>query len=115
MFGTCCWLRGKVAARELEALGYADLGNRMFTNIGPDEARDLGAEMLAAADALEQKHAKDAEPPKGAGWDGTWDEQTEAWVWQTHSRFSDALADIRTAGRWYLTCARLGYGVHAWY
>lgn len=115
IFGTCCWLRGKAAARELHALGRDALSDRMHADMTPDEARAFGAELKAAADTLAQQYAKTTKKPRGAGWNGVWDPKTKETVWGKYSTFDEALDEIRTAARWYEEVACLGYGVHAWY
>ena len=115
MLGTCCSLRGKVAAYELDALGEAELCERMYKDMSAEEAIAFAAELFAAADRLEREHAGTPDKPKGAGWDGTYDSERKDWVWQTYSTFEAALASIRQAARWYDKVGRLGFGVHAWY
>lgn len=115
MLGTCCSLRGKVAAHELDALGETDLCKRMYQDMSFAEAITFSAEMFAAADRLEREYAAKPEKPKGAGWNGTYDSEKKDWVWNTHSTFEEALAAIRQAARWYDKVGRLGFGVNAWY
>jgi len=115
MLGTCCSLRGKVAAHELEALHETRLAEAMFEDMTPTQARDFAQELRCAADTLEQRHAGDAEKPKGAPWNGTYDSSKKEWVYLNHSTFEEALASIREAARWYEKVGRLGYGVHAWW
>jgi hypothetical protein len=115
MLGTCCSLRGKAAAYELEALGESSLANRMYDDMTAEEAENFARELRDAANCLERAHAGKADKPKGAGWNGEWDKEKKDWVWQKYSTFEDALACIREAARWYEKVAGLGYGVHAWY
>lgn len=115
IFGNCCWLRGKVAAHELEALGENDLAERMYQDMTCQEALAFAEELGAAADRLEQQYAKARRKPKGAGWNGQWDEHAKDWVWQTYSTFEEALAEIRVASRWFEKIGQLGFGVHAWF
>lgn len=114
MLGSCCWLRGKVAAYELDALHERQLCERMFQNMTAEEAFSFALELDAAADRLERQHAGDAEKPRGAPWNGRLNERNE-WVWETFSTFETALASIREAARWYRKIGLLGFGVHAWY
>lgn len=115
MLGSCCWLRGKAAARELSALHEDDLGERMYTNMSADEAISFARALLDAALRLEAKYADRSPKPKGAGWNGTWDLKRGVNVWATYSTFEEALASIREAAVWYEKVGKLGYGVHAWF
>jgi hypothetical protein len=115
MLGTCCSLRGKVAAHELDALGEVDLAGAMYSDMTCERAREFAQELRAAADALEQRYATTADKPHGAGWNGTWNAERKEWDWQTYSTFEEALARIREAARWYEEIGSLGYGVDAWY
>lgn len=115
MFGGCCWLRGKVAVRELEALGESSLRERMFENMTAEEALDFARDLAAAADRLEAAHAGRPDKPNGAPWNGRWDPDKDECVWETYSTFEQALDAIREAARWYEMVGRLGFGVRAWY
>lgn len=113
--GTCCSLRGKVAARELEALGEHMLSLRMYDDMTAEQALVLARELSNAARRLEDKHARSKSKPRGAGWNGKWNKAKRDWVFQDHSNFDEALSAIREAARWYEKVATLGFGVHAWY
>jgi hypothetical protein len=115
MFGTCCSLRGKVAAYELEALGEIRLSERMYSEMTAEEAADFSKELCSAADRLEREYAGKADRPKGAGWNGTWSAKKKEWGYRDFSTFEEALASIRKAAHWYEKVASLGYGVEAWY
>ncbi len=115
MMGACCWLRGKAAARELEALREGALADRMFQDMTAEEALAFAEQLVDAALRLEGRHAGQPDKPKGAGWNGTWDAERKEWVWETYSTFEEALSQIREAARWYEKVGRLGFGVHAWY
>ena len=115
MLGTCCSLRGKVAAHELEALGETRVSANMYKDMSAESAAQFARELRLVADRLEKRHASDAERPHGAGWNGLWNAQTKSWEYQKYSTFEDALASIREAARWYEKVAGLGFGVHAWY
>jgi hypothetical protein len=115
MLGTCCWLRGKAAAKELEALGHAALSRRMHDDMTILEARAFAAELAAVADALEHAHTDIDEKPRGAGWNGEWNDETKQWDWQKYSTFEEAIDEIRIAARWYERVAELGFGVRAWW
>ena len=115
MLGSCCWLRGKSAARELQAFGRNDLAERMHANIHPEDAAAIADELDAFADEFEKTHAGKDEKQRGAGWNGKWDEKAKAVVWETYSTFEEALSEIRLAAKWYRKVADLGYGVGAWY
>lgn len=115
VLGTCCSLRGKVAAHELEALGEDNLAERMYKDMTATEAVTFAQELDAAVHRLEETYAPAATKPKGAGWNGTRDPETGEINWGMHSSFEEAIAAIRTAARWYEKVGRLGFGVRAWY
>ena len=115
MFGTCCSLRGKVAARELAALGETKVSERMYEDMLAEEAIVFAEELRAAADRLEESARGSTDKPKGAGWNGEWDAKGEKWDWQDYSTFEEALDSIREAAAWYEKVGSLGYGVRASY
>jgi hypothetical protein len=115
MMGTCCSLRGKAAAHELEALGESHLAAAMFSDMVCTQAEDFARDLREAADRLEREYEGQSNKPKGAGWNGIWNKQKKGWEYLTYSTFEEALARIREAARWYEKVAGLGYGVHAWY
>ena len=114
MLGTCCSLRGKVAAHELQALGETMLAMRMYDDMRADEAIDFAKELRVAADRLEENARDRAKKPKGAGWNGKWNAKEQRWDWQDYSTFEQAIASIREAAVWYEKVGGLGYGVWAW-
>lgn len=113
--GGCCWLRGKVAAAELEALREHVLSERMFDDMDAGEAMDFGVRLGKAADDLERRHASKRCKPKGAWCNGTWNRRKEKWVNKQYSSFEQAIASIREAAQWYSAVGRMGCSVHAWY
>lgn len=115
MMGTCCSLRGKAAARELEALGEHRLAEAMYRDMTCAKVEIFAKKLREAADRLERRHAGQSAKPTGAGWNGLWVAKKKEWEWQNHSTFEEALAAIREAARWYEKVASLGFGVHAWY
>jgi hypothetical protein len=115
MLGTCCSLRGKAAARELEALGVPHLAARMYKDMSAEDAAEFSKELRVAVARLEIQHTSKTERPKGAGWNGLWNAKSKSWEYQEYSTFEEALATIREAARWYEKVAGLGFGVHAWY
>lgn len=110
MLGSCCSLRGKVAARELEALGETDLANAMFNDMTDDEAGSFAEDLRSAADRLERDHHAD---PKLQG--AEWNEFDGTKVTPVHTPFEKAIATIRAAARWYQKVSEMGCGVHAWF
>lgn len=112
--GACCWLRGKAAARELEALGETALYGRMHESMTAEEALEFARDLLHEAEALEHDY-RGKPKPRGAGWNGRWNDALKEVAWGMHSTFEGALASIREAARWYEKVGRLGYGVHAWF
>ena len=112
-FCTCCSLRGKVAAHELEALGETRLSESMYEDKEAEDAIAFAVKLNKAADKLERDHAGDADKPKGASWGETWDSRRKTWTGGTQSTFEEAIAAIRQAARWYDKVGRLGFGVHA--
>lgn len=115
MLGSCCSLRGKVAAHELDALGQAALSALMHQDLSAEVAITFAKALRDACDRLEREHQNDAEKPKGAGWNGILDSKTKQWVWQSHSTFEEAIAAIRQAAHWFDKVGKRGFGVHAWY
>ena len=115
MMGTCCSLRGKAAARELEALGEHRLAEAIYRDMTCAKVEVFAKKLREAADRLECRHAGQPTKPTGAGWNGLWVAKKKEWEWQSHSTFEEALAAIREAARWYEKVASLGFGVHAWY
>jgi hypothetical protein len=115
MLGTCCSLRGKAAARELEALGVPHLAARMYKDMSAEEAAKFSEDLRLAVARLEIQHASKIERPRGAGWNGRMNAKTKGVEYQTYSTFEEALDVIREAARWYEKIAGLGFGVHAWY
>jgi hypothetical protein len=85
MLGTCCSLRGKVAAHELEALGEISLSEGMYGDMTAEEAERFAHKLREAADRLETKHADRSEKPKGAGWNGTLNVKTGDVEYRDHS------------------------------
>jgi hypothetical protein len=115
MVGTCCSLRGKAAARELEALGETRLSALMFKDMSAEKAAEFAKELWLAADRLQMQRACDYPRPRGAGWNGLWNAKAKRVEYQDFSTFAEALSAIREAARWYEKIAGLGFGVHAWY
>ena len=115
IFGSCCWLRGKEAARELEALGESSIADRLYEDMTAEEARDFATELHATADRLTEQHAKEDTKPRGAGWNGVYDLTTKETAWENYSTFEEAIAAVRTAASWYAKVSERGFGVHAWY
>ncbi len=110
---SCCSLRGKMAARELDAYGETKLSDRMFQDMSAEEAIDFADELRAAADRLEDSAYCTREKPKGAGYNGEWNTKENKWDWQGFSTFEEALDSIREAAAWYEKVGSLGYGVWA--
>jgi hypothetical protein len=115
MLGTCCSLRGKAAARELEALGLPHLAARMYKDMSAEKAAEFSKDLRLAVARVEIQHASKSERPRGAGWNGRMNAKTKGVEYQTYSTFEEALDAIREAARWYEKVAGLGFGVHAWY
>jgi hypothetical protein len=113
--GRCCWLRGKAAAEELKALGEHDLYLIMHEEMTAEDALSFARTLDNAADSLVRKYRHQADKPKGAPWNGTWDPEQGAWVYETNSTFEEAIASIRESARWFEKVGRLGFGVFPWY
>ena len=97
LVGTCCWLGGYQAARELQAFGYHHLVAGMHKDMSCVEAISFARELRMAADRIERRYRK----PE-LEYDDLWE-------------FEDTLATIRTAACWFEQVADLGFGVFAWY
>ncbi len=113
--GTCCSLRGKVAAENLDALGESDACRRMHDDMDAAEALRFATTLRETADRLEQRHAGTKEKPKGGAQGGMINMDTGAFTPWPQPSFEEALASIREAANWYEKVARLGFGVHAWF
>ena len=98
LVGTCCWLGGHEAVRELRAFGCHRLVAGMHKDMSCVEARGFARELRVAADRIERRHGGNPE----LEYDDLWD-------------FQATLAIIRTAACWYAQVADLGFGVFAWY
>jgi len=113
--GTCCSLRGKVAAENLDALGEIAVYKAMHNDMDSDQALLFAKTLRATADRLEQQYAGAEEKPKGGSKGGRIDADTGAFTPWPAPSFDEALASIRQAADWYEKVGRLGFGVHAWY
>lgn len=115
MMGTCCSLRGKVAAENLEALGEKALYDLMHVDLHEEQCLAAAKELRRAADRLEQRYQHQADKPKGMSQGGMINAETgEITPWPRPS-FEEAIASIREAADWYEKVGRLGFGAHAWY
>ena len=115
MVGTCCSLRGKIAAYELLALGEIDLCGRMYQDMTVETTLAFAEGLVRAADRLEAIQRDPDHPLPGAGANGNGDVTTKEVIWQSDSTFDESLASIREAARWYAKVGTMGYGVHVWY
>ena len=113
--GTCCSLRGKVAAENLDALGEHDDCKRMHESMDAAEALQFAATLRATASRLEQRHAGQKEKPTGGARGGMIDADTGEFTPWPQPSFEEALASVLQAADWYEKVGRLGFGVHAWY
>ncbi len=113
--GTCCSLRGKVAAENLEALGEKALYDLMHVDLPEEQCLALAKELRRAADRLELRYQHLMGKPEGMSQGGTINADTgEITPWPRPS-FEEAIASIREAADWYEKVSRLGFGAHAWY
>lgn len=115
MFASCCSLRGKIAAAELETFGENAVANRMFEHMSAETALAFARTLRQAADRIETKHANDNPKPRGAGHMMTLNAETGEFGYDCYSTFEEALASIREAADWYEFVATLGYAVFAWF
>lgn len=115
MLATCCSLRGKVAAAELDAFGERAVAARMFEHMSAETALAFARTLRQAADRIEAKHANDNPKPRGAGQVLRLNAETGESSYDRYSTFEEALAFIRQAADWYGLVASLGYGVYAWF
>ena len=98
LVGTCCWLGGYQAVRELQAFGYHHLVAGMHKDMSCVEASRFARELRTTADRIERRYGGNPEL-----------EYEERW------EFDETLATIRTAACWYAQVADFGFGVFAWY
>lgn len=115
MLGTCCSLRGKVAAYELDALGEVVTANLLYESVSSDGARRVADEIDAAITRLESRYRHADEKPNGFEWGGILNLENGSVQPRTSPTFDEALAEIRLAARWYRKVADLGFGVYSWY
>lgn len=111
VFGASCWYRGKILARELEALGMDDLAAECYQDISCSQAAEFAERLGELADSLEER----LDDFRGAGWNGTLDPATGTIKWSTYSTKSEVITAIRTASSWYEKVSGLGCSVRAWY
>jgi len=111
IFGTSCWYRGKVLARELEALGMNELASECYQDMHCSEAAEFSEKLDDLANSLEER----LDDFTGAGWNGILDPNTGHIKWQEYSSKSDVISAIRTGAMWYRKVSSLGCGVKAWY
>jgi hypothetical protein len=60
------------------------------------------------------KYQHQADKPKGAPWNGTWDPWQRVWFMPALI-FEEAIASIRESACWFEKVGRLGFGVFPWY
>lgn len=113
--GTCCSLRGKAAADNLDAFDEKALHRLMHVDLHDEQALALAKELRKAADRLEQRYAGQTDKPKGYSAGGTIDAATGKITPWPRPSFEEAIASIREAADWYEKVGRLGFGVHAWF
>lgn len=115
MLATCCSLRGKVAAAELDAFGENAVAARMFEHMTAEAALAFAQTIRRAADRIEAQRANDNPKPRGAGQVLMLNAETGDIRYDRYSTFEEALASIRQAADWYGLVGTLGYGVYAWF
>ena len=115
MHATCCSLRGKIAAAELETFGENGVSARMFEHMTAEAALAFAQTIRRATDRIEAQRANDNPKPRGAGQVLRLNAETGESSYDRYSTFEEALASIRQAADWYGFVASLGYGVYAWF
>ena len=110
VLATYCWYRGKIIARELEAIGEAELAERCYQEMSQEEALQFADELEKVKEGIERR-----QKVKGAGWNGHWDSQKKRYKWETYSDKQAVLEAIEEAIEWYRKVAELGCGVDTWY
>lgn len=113
--GTCCSLRGKVAAENLHALGETDACEFMHEDMNATRALRTATRLRDAADRLEQRYAGQPNKPSGGYYGGKLNADTGEFTPWPQPSFEEAIASIRQAADWYEKVGRLGFGVHAWF
>lgn len=112
--GTCCALRGKVAADNLGALGELDLVHAMHTDMTMREGNRFATRLRDTADRIEQRYAGQMDKLVELASGGTIDARTGKLIPWPRPSFEEAIASIREAADWYDKVAFLGFDVHAW-
>lgn len=117
IFGTCCSLRGKAAAYELDAIGEIDLANAMYADMTCEEAIAFAQRLRSTADRLERDYSDAEDKPQGFSWNDL-RRNAETGKLETikcPTPFDEVLTIVREAASWYEKIGQLGFGVHAWY
>ncbi len=110
-FGTSCWYRGRILARELDAIGMDELAAACYQDMSCSAVSEFADQLNQLADSLEDR----VDDLRGAGWNGIFEESTGHIKWQEYSNKSDVISAIRTGAAWYKKVAGFGCGVRAWY
>ena len=113
MFGTNCWYRGKVIARELEALGYEGFSNEFYQNKESNELPELKSELESILKNLDSFSEEEKKNLKGAGWNGHY--ENNKLVWETYSNCEDIKKEFKDVINWLSILIKNDCGFKAWY
>jgi len=113
MFGTNCWYRGKAITRELEALGYENLGDEFYQDKENNELPLLKSELEDILNKLDSKSEKEKKDLKGAGWNGHY--ISDKFIWETYSNYDDITNELKDVIKWLEILIKNECGFRVWY
>lgn len=113
MFGTNCWYRGKVIARELEAIGHDDLSNEFYQDKESHELPELKSELESILNNLDSLPEEEKKNIKGSGWNGHF--ENNKLVWETYSNYDDIKKEFRDVINWLDILIENECGFRAWF
>ena len=113
MFGTNCWYRGKVIARELEAIGYENLGDEFYQDKESNELPELRSNLESILNNIDSLPEGEKMNLKGAGWNGHFEK--DELIWETYSNYDDITRELKDVINWLDILIENGCGYKAWY
>ena len=113
IFGTNCWYRGKVIARELEALGYENLADEFYQDKKNNELPEIKSELESILNSLDSLPEEEKKNLKGAGYNGHF--KNGNFIWETYSNYDDITNELKDVIKWLEILIKNECGFRAWY